>query len=212
MSNKQNSSTISNIYTSRNIILDLVNERGYDTSDYEDRSINDIQKMYNEKQLDMLLEKKDEEDDRKLFIKYHLTGRIGSTQIYEYIDDLYNLEEILTKNDDFIIITKDDTNDTLKKIMNTIWNKDNIYINIYNFNNYKFNILKHEMVPKHRVVDDNEKNDLMKKYNLINESQFPEISRYDPVAQAIGLRPGQVCEITRKSPTSIVTYYYRICL
>lgn len=212
MSNKQNSSTISNIYTSRNIILDLVNERGYDTSDYEDRSINDIQKMYNEKQLDMLLEKKDENDDRKLFIKYHLTGRIGSTQIYEYIDDLYNLEEILTKDDDFIIITKDDTNDTLKKIMNTIWNKDNIYINIYNFNNYKFNILKHEMVPNHRVIDDNEKNDLMKKYNLINESQFPEISRYDPVAQAIGLRPGQVCEITRKSPTSIVTYYYRICL
>lgn len=212
MSNKQNSSTISNIYTSRNTILDLVNERGYDTSDYEDRSINDIQKMYNEKQLDMLLEKKDENDDRKLFIKYHLTGRIGSTQIYEYIDDLYNLEEILTKDDDFIIITKDDTNDTLKKIMNTIWNKDNIYINIYNFNNYKFNILKHEMVPNHRVIDDNEKNDLMKKYNLINESQFPEISRYDPVAQAIGLRPGQVCEITRKSPTSIVTYYYRICL
>jgi DNA-directed RNA polymerase subunit H (RpoH/RPB5) len=212
MSNKQNSSTISNIYTSRNTILELVKERGYDTSDYEDRSINDIQKMYNEKQLDMLLEKKDEKDDRKLFIKYHLTGRIGSTQIYEYIDDLYNLEEILTKDDDFIIITKDDTNDTLKKIMNTIWNKDNIYINIYNFNNYKFNILNHEMVKKHRVVDDNEKNDLMKKYNLINESQFPEISRYDPVAQAIGLRPGQVCEITRKSPTSIVTYYYRICL
>ena len=33
MSNKQNSSTISNIFTSRNIILELVNERGYDTSD-----------------------------------------------------------------------------------------------------------------------------------------------------------------------------------
>ena len=32
--------------------------------------------MYNEKQLDMLLEK-DKNDKRKLFIKYHLTGRIG---------------------------------------------------------------------------------------------------------------------------------------
>ena len=44
---------------------------------YEDRSINDIQKMYNEKQLDMLLEKKIKMIKRKLFIKYHLTGRIG---------------------------------------------------------------------------------------------------------------------------------------
>ena len=118
----------------------------------------------------------------------------------------------MSKEDDFIIITKDDTNDTLKKIMNTIWNKDNIYINIYNFNNYKFNILKHEMVPNHRVLMDDEKHDIIKKYNIINQSQFPEISRYDPVAQAIGLRPGQLCEITRKSPTSIVSFYYRICL
>ena len=52
---KQNSSTISQIYTSRNIILNLVKERGYDTSDYEDRSISEIQKMYNEKQLDIVL-------------------------------------------------------------------------------------------------------------------------------------------------------------
>ena len=84
---KQNSSTISQIYTSRNIILDLVKERGYDTSDYEDRSISEIQKMYNEKQLDMLMNKEDTSDDRKIFIKYHLTGKIRINQIYEYIDD-----------------------------------------------------------------------------------------------------------------------------
>ena len=33
---------------------------------YEDRSINDIQKMYNEKQLDMLLEKKTKDDKNYL--------------------------------------------------------------------------------------------------------------------------------------------------
>ena len=74
-------------------------ERGYDTSDYEERSISEIQKMYNEKQLDMLMNKEDTSDDRKIFIKYHLTGKIRINQIYEYIDDLYNVEEILTKKD-----------------------------------------------------------------------------------------------------------------
>lgn len=208
---KQNSSTISQIYTSRNIILDLVKERGYDTSDYEDRSISEIQKMYNEKQLDMLMNKEDTSDDRKIFIKYHLTGKIRINQIYEYIDDLYNVEEILTKNDDFIIITKDKPNDTLKKLMNNIWNKDNIYFVIYDYNNYLFNILNHEMVPEHEVIDEKEKDNIKKKYNILYDKQFPEISRFDSVAEAIGLRPGQLCKITRNSPTAIKSVYYRLC-
>ncbi len=208
---KQNSSTISQIYTSRNIILDLVKERGYDTSDYEERSISEIQKMYNEKQLDMLMNKEDTSDDRKIFIKYHLTGKIRINQIYEYIDDLYNVEEILTKKDDFIIITKDQPNDTLKKLMNNIWNKDNIYFVIYNYNNYLFNILNHEMVPQHEVLNEEEKNDVKKKYNILYDSQFPEISRFDSVAEAIGLRPNQLCKITRNSPTAIKSEYYRLC-
>ena len=53
--------------------------------------------------------------------------------------------------------------------------------------------------------------DVDKKYNIVDDSQFPEISRFDPVALAIGIRPNQVCEIERPSPTSIRTYYYRLC-
>ena len=211
MASKQNSSTISHIYTSRNNILDLVKERGYDTSDYEDRSISEIQKMYNEKQLDMLMNKEDSSDDRKLFIKYHLTGKIRINQIYEYIDDLYNIEEILTKNDDFIIITKDQPNDTLKKLMNSIWNKDKIYFVIYNYHNYLFNILNHEMVPEHEVLLDKEKEEIKQKYKILYDNQFPEISRFDSVAEAIGLRPNQLCKIVRNSPTAIKSVYYRLC-
>ena len=56
MNGKSNSSTITNIYKSRNIILDLLKNRGYNISDYEDRSVVEIQAQYNAKppQLDML--------------------------------------------------------------------------------------------------------------------------------------------------------------
>ena len=56
------------------------------------------------------------------------------------------------------------------------------------------------------------KNDIMKKYNINKDREFPEISRFDPVATAIGVRPGQLCEITRSSETSITSKYYRICI
>ena len=66
-----NSQTISKIYSSRKIILDLAKERGFDVSDYEDFTINEIQVLTTNKQLDMLLEK---EDGTKMYFKYHLGG------------------------------------------------------------------------------------------------------------------------------------------
>jgi len=225
MSNSKthNSTTVSKIYKSRNIILDLMEERGYNVDDYTNRSINEIGQMFNNKQLDLLLEHNDDmisyEDEegntqtrkKRCHIKYHLQGKVRINQVYEYLDDLYHIEEILTKDDDFIIIVKEKPNDTLIKLMNNIWLKDNIYFSIFNLHYYLYNILNHELVPPHRILSNEEKETIKKKYNIVNDSQFPEISRFDPVALAIGIRPNQVCEIERPSPTSIRTYYYRLC-
>jgi DNA-directed RNA polymerase subunit H (RpoH/RPB5) len=52
----------------------------------------------------------------------------------------------------------------------------------------------------------------MKKFNIKDRTLFPEISRFDPVAQVIGLRPGQVCHILRASKTAITSDYYRVCV
>ena len=56
-----------------------------------------------------------------------------------------------------------------------------------------------------------DKGDWKEKYNITDNSQFPELSRFDPVAQAIGIRPGQLCKIERPSKTAIMADFYRIC-
>ena len=56
-----------------------------------------------------------------------------------------------------------------------------------------------------------ENEEMRKKYNISNDSELPEISRFDPIAQAIGMKPGQVCEIIRPSKTAIESNYYRLC-
>ena len=50
-----NSQTISKIFTSRKIILDLAKERGFNIDDYENFTIHEIQILKENKQLDMLL-------------------------------------------------------------------------------------------------------------------------------------------------------------
>jgi DNA-directed RNA polymerase subunit H (RpoH/RPB5) len=41
---------------------------------------------------------------------------------------------------------------------------------------------------------------------------LPEISRFDPLALAIALRPGQVAKFIRNSATALHQDYFRICV
>jgi|TARA_B110001450_G_scaffold43677_1_gene40228 DNA-directed RNA polymerase subunit H (RpoH/RPB5) len=205
------SQIVPKIYKSRNIILKILNSRGYNTEDYENFSIGDVLTMFNAvpKQLDMLLEN---EEGKKIYVKYHLTtARVKSSHIRETMEDLYDLEEILSDKDELIIIGKDKINDKIKNLLLEIYKNEHKFVNVYNLNNYLFNILEHVLVPPHRVLSESEKQKTYTDYNISKDDELPEISRFDPVAQALGMKPGDVCEIIRPSPTSIESLYYRFC-
>jgi DNA-directed RNA polymerase subunit H (RpoH/RPB5) len=201
------SGNIVQIFKSRNIILDLLHTQGYDISKYEDPSITEVHTMFQAKQMDMLLEK----SNKKAYVKYHLAKTLRTVNIYEYIDDLFNLEQILEKKDDLIIIIKDEPNEPLIKELKNIWEKDGIFITVFNIERLQFNILDNEMVPPHRILSTQDANEIRTKYNITNDLQFPDISRFSPVAMAIAMRPGELCEITRSSKTAINSKFYRIC-
>lgn len=73
----------------------------------------------------------------------------------------------------------------------------------------KFDILKHELVPKHEIISEEEKEKLLKSYN-ITPDQLPKILNTDPVCIAIGAKPGQIVKITRKSYTAKEAIAYRV--
>lgn len=216
MSSQSLSSLTSYIYKSRKNILELMEKQGYNINDYSNFSINEVNSMKQNNQLDMLLEKTEENPvtkrKNKIYISYYLTKMIRPSNIQEMIDDLFNLEEILTKNDTLFIIIKDDMNETILSELKKIWEKDGIFIVIENIKRLQFNILNHTLVPSHTIISEQEVEEIMKKYNIVNKTDFPDISRFDPVARVIGLRPGNVCKIIRPSKTSITTNYYRICI
>ena len=150
--------------------------------------------------------------EKKIYIKYHLEGKLKQTNIYEYIDDIFEVEQILSPTDELLIITKDKVNQITKDLLVNIYNNDKKVVNIYNLNDFLFNIMKHDMVPPHRILSADEKKDIYTKYYITDDKQLPEISRFDPVALAIGLKSGDLVEIIRSSPTAITTKYYRLCI
>lgn len=70
-------------------------------------------------------------------------------------------------------------------------------------------ILEHELVPRHEIVSVDEGLEVLKKYGVKPE-QLPWIKASDPVAKAIGAKPGDIVRIIRKSPIGgeVIVYRY----
>ena len=205
---ENSSDAISTIYNSRKILMEILESRGYDVSEYNDFSISDVHSMAQNNQLDLLLTGK---DGKKIFVKYYLAKKLGANNVQDFVDDIFHLEKILTPSDDLLIISKDPANDTMINLLKEIWAMEKIYVAILNIACLGFNILNHSLVPSHIILNARQKTQIQEKYNITQDSQFPEISRFDPVALAIGLRPTELCEIIRSSKTAITSKYYRLC-
>jgi len=217
MASQNTSSLISQIYNSRLTLLKQLNRQGYNTEEYQDFSVNEINTMKTNNQLDMMIEKRTkisdtEEEIKKIYVKYYLAKSLRPNNLEEMVDDLFNIEEILTKSDTLHVVVKDEVNDTLQAQLRHIWERDGIFIIIHPLKRLQYNVLEHILVPTHRVLTNAEKIEIMRKYNIMKDEEFPDLQRFDPVAKAIGIRPGEVCEILRPSKTAVTAPYYRICI
>ena len=209
-----NSSRIIQIYKSRNVLLEQFEWRGYNVDDYLQFSVNEIDAMLANSQLDMLLT---HENGQKVYVKYHFTLKQTTKQIKKevldnVIEDLYIIDEVLTKKDTLMVIIDDEPNDTILTRMRYLYEHDGIFVVIHNIHRLQSNILNHVLVPYMEILTPSDEETFMKKYQIKTKSQIPEISRFDPQALVMGIRPGEICKIQRSSTTALTTDYYRGCV
>lgn len=208
MSNQ--SSLISSIYRSREVILEQLESQNYDIQNYKNFDLNEINALYENEILDILVE--NVELNKKIYVHYYLSGKLTYQKIYALIDELYVVEEKLKQTDILYIISENESNDTINNTVKHIWEKEEIFIIVQSLKRLTFNVMNHVLVPPHRILSSEETDLIKKKYNIMNDSNWPDLSRFDPVAKSIFIKPGQVCEIKRPSKTSMVANYYRICV
>ena len=207
---------IHTLYNARTNLLAQLESIGFDISEHKSFNIHQIDAMYNEKQLDFILE--DTRTKSKVYVKHHIgVGAIRTPVLNKYIDELFGsgLDEtdenaVLQPNDALIVLIETEPNDSLKETMSLLYGRNKIYASVINIARLQYNILQHELVPPVRPV--RETNDLLDELRIQSLKQLPEISRFDPMAIAILLRPGEVAHITRKSPTAKMTDYWRVCV
>ena len=217
MSSEQNatSNRILSIYKSRLTIINYMEAVGYNTNGYNIFSINEIDAMYHNTQLDMLLTHT--VDPKKVYIKYHFSSKISFKQMRPQtldtiIDDLYDIDNVLTKSDTLVIIVDEEPNASMITKIKYVYDATGIFVVMHNIKRLQFNLLEHTLVPKVEILTNEQVDVLKKTLNMKTLSQLPEISRFDPQALAIMLRPGQVAKFTRTSQTALTSIYYRVCV
>ena len=156
------SNKILSVYNSRNTLVNIAINKGYDTDDYDVFSINEIDAMYKNSQLDMLLTHK--KNDRKIYIKYYLRAKqIKKQDLDDVIEDLYFIENVLKKEDVLVIVTEFEPNDTIITKIKYLYEHDDIFIVIHNIKRLQYNILEHSLVPKSRILTTEEVENLKQK-------------------------------------------------
>ena len=213
---------VKNIYTSRKTILELLNDRGYSTEKYNNYSINEITAMIKSHSdlgsgtnpqpgpLDIILTR---EDGRKIYIKYRMSKSRITSIFKTFVNNIFS--NIIRKNDTLVLLWTEKANintATVKIYKDFIYHNNGYFIQLFSVNELLFNRSKHEIIPKHRIISEKEKTQVMKKYNITSVDNFPHIKREDPIAKYYGVRPGDICEITTQSGISGTYIKYRYCI
>ena len=71
-----------------------------------------------------------------------------------------------------------------------------------------FDVMKHDLVPRHELLSDEEALGILERYGVTPE-QLPKIFANDAVARAVRAKPGNIIRIKRKSPTAGEAVAYR---
>lgn len=203
------SNRVLKLYNARLNVLEQLEEIGYDVSEYKNFSINAVDVMSQNTQMDMLVKR--ETDNKKVYIHFVDAG-FAKKHLDELIEELFEIENALNVEDTLIVISNDEPNDTLLSRLKYVWEQGKYMVVVQNIKRLQYNVLKHQYVPPCSILNEQQVTEFKQKFSIQTSKQLPEISRFDPQALAICLRPGDIVQFERKSETAMTYNYYRVCV
>ena len=175
-----------NIEKSKQIIDEMMNDRGYKYSEKDNNKLIYITEDKKKFTIIIFAEKK-EDIKKKQIDKYISDNDVKNTNILLVITFIDNNEKIPNKYTDY------ETNN----------------IQVFHIKDLLFNITKHKYVPKHSILNNNEKEKFSSLYNIEN---IAKIKVNDPVCRYYFAKINDIIKIIRPSNNSKEEINYRLCI
>jgi DNA-directed RNA polymerase subunit H (RpoH/RPB5) len=224
------------ISRTRPVVLEILGNRGYDTSTVADTAPEELLRMAatNAALLNFKLTKKhadtisDSNGDGEnkgdgqgsgggmmhAHILYWVEGatRLKIEGVVGKLWDDENPEAFIPARDEVIVILSEPYHEVFDLQAIKMWGRRKARMSFFNIKNLVSNPAKHSVVPPHRKLTAKETDTLMAKHHIRNKGELPRIIYHvDMQARVLGLVPGDIVEIRRPSPTSGEYTSYRVC-
>jgi DNA-directed RNA polymerase subunit H (RpoH/RPB5) len=206
---------------SRQTILEILEDRGYDTTTYRNISPDQILALAegHSRAMDVIVPKREGSAApcERAVVVYQLQDRIRlklptfTRDIYDIPPDGSGANEV-KRTDDLIVIINEPYNEVFDKVALQMWQSHKARITFFHIKQVVVHLGRHAEVPPHRKLTVEETKAEMARLHLTQKSQFPLIKHSDIQSRIMGLVPGDLVEILRKSPTSGVRRVLRICV
>lgn len=181
----------------RKTILEMLNDRGYNITEYLNNdkidilSLNQIKEEYIKNNCKIIVNKN--KDDKICVLFYD--EKIGIEMMKEIINNIIYKDKIYH----LILVIREKLTSFAKKQLNYI--PSNSEIEVFLQHNTLFNVTHHVKVPKHELISEPEK---IKEIIDIYGKNLPKISKSDKVCQYYNGKIGEIFKIYRQN-----TIYYR---
>lgn len=192
-------------YKVRKTIIEMLHDRNYTVSD-EEKNLNysDFSEKFYENQINFEGTYKDN-DDKLILIYFFLENKTFGKKDLVGLKTLVN-EKYVDKDLNIIIVLQDKPTSQINK---EILIEDYKNIEIFLVKNLLVNVTKHIFVPKHEILSQEEGKKILEKFKC-TRLQLPKILSSDAIAKYYGMKPGQICKITRNSNITGESIYYRL--
>tara|TARA_Y100000591_G_scaffold324958_1_gene345180 strand:+ start:247 stop:825 length:579 start_codon:yes stop_codon:yes gene_type:complete len=190
------------------IVLEMLEDRNFIIEDKHQKNITIFAKEYQEQDDISFIFNKEKSTD--LYFSIMKQDKITKKDLIKHID---NIKEKNHKIENILILCLD------KQLLNYIIEfrtKFQLNLEIFLISNMQLNISKHELVPKHILLTDEEKKVFLET-NGYKESELPRIKLNDPMTLYYNGKVGDVFKIIRenmngRNKTSGQGFYYRIVI
>ena len=189
----------------RKTVLEMLQDRGNSISEevlivnFEQFSI-----KYDTDNIDMYID----DGNKKIYVHFNinLNKKFGKSDLVETLKKVVGTYK--DENINLILLLREKETSTVTKELER---KQYENVEIFLKKNMMFNITHHRYVPKHIVLNDEEIEETVLKFNT-PKIKFPKILKSDPVARYFALKSGMMFKILRNSPEVGESISYRYCV
>lgn len=206
---------------SRYTILQILEDRGYDTKEYRNISPDQILELASgttdagNKALDIYVNARPGGPATcpQAAVIYQIVDRLR-THLNTFLRDAYDLslkKDALRYTTDVIILLNEPYNEAFDKAALQMWQTNKARVTFFHIKQVVVHLGRHELVPPHRKLSPEEARAELEHWRITQRSQLPLIKHHDIQSRILGLVPGDIVEVLRPSSTSGISRILRIC-